>query len=1374
MSPQPPIFTFNQSKDDIVEEVVARACDAMPDPRLALSEAAFLEVKRQQSAGTDDVVPLGEWRLLARSLARMSDTDCIWRLREIVTRYARDVAGNFDPRVYKFASRTIAPLIGLLMSPMQTMRHLGSAFDLRALDGRVVVHGPIGAIRSLTEKGTVIYVPTHLSNLDSVVFGFALERVGLSPATYGAGKNLFTNPALSFFMHNLGAYRIDRRLKHGMYKEVLKAYSCVILERGYHSLFFPGGTRSRSGAVERKLKLGLAGTGVEAMARTAARGQMRKVFFVPATINYLLTLEAETLIGDFLQEEGKHRYIIEDDESAKPGRIAAFMRKLLGLDAGCVVRFSQPLDCFGNRVDEEGISYDARGHAVSPLSYLTDGEGRVCHDPARDAQYTRELSESIVDAYSRDTVALATHLVASAAFEKLRESVMGPSRSSRGVEAAADIFAMLRDQGRRDGLARRARRERRAAARSREGARVARPHRAGGAARAGERARHPRRGPAGLQRLSHDARARAAWRESRPRGHAPHLLLPEPTREPGSGRRISSRRVARVRRARHVVADPLSAPSTPSRVDRKCGTVCARLSRPLTMSTPDTPSQDPTPDASDAASSAPNESSASGDSPGNGQTVAATPAAPPHASEEPSAEGSPSGEPQGDAPGDAEAHDEGATGEEAGATGDAGAQPTGEKKRRRRRRRKKGDKGEAAGAEGATPGAEAATTEGEGAKPAERPEKREPRREKKSGPPRERPPVNAGDIVFGKIIEITDDAILIDIPGKARAIFDRREMLITDDDESHAPEAPAEPPPAETPEAPVEAPSGDSIAEAPVVASEETATAVPTAMPAEAQAEAAPEAPSEAPAETVATHEPTPEPAAEPTPEPTRDPKVPRVILEVGADFIGVVHNDGARGGLVVLTHHPKRLEKAKALAEKASLEKTTVLGLVTGVIKGGIEVDVDGLRAFAPGSHVDLRLGADLSHLVAKRLPFFVTQYAKRGRDVVLSRRSMLEDESRKARSEALSKLKVGEEIEGIVRSVVPFGAFVDVGGIEGLVPLQEMSHNRGDGPSDVFKAGEPTRVVVMKIDDKGKIWLSHKATIPDPWHQVSKKYATGTRHSGKVVRLQPFGAFIELEPGVDGLLHTQDLSVKRIETPEEVVKVGDEIEVTVAHVDPTNHKIALHPALQGDAANEAPQKVAPHKPVKAKIVAIEAGGLVVRLLGVTGRNARGIRHVGRHGDAPGYRAAQGVQGRPAHRREGHRDGPSPRRGEALDQGPQRGSGAQRVPAVPAAAQGRGQVHLRRPARKEGEPPALGARRGFATTPSARGFATTPSPSSGAGHSPRRRHPPHSAPRQMASKRAWAWSRSHSSSVSTPISKLRRPSPLAPRPAPVKFALPR
>lgn len=570
-------------------------------------------------------------------------------------------------------------------------------------------------------------------------------------------------------------------------------------------------------------------------------------------------------------------------------------------------------------------------------------------------------------------------------------------------------------------------------------------------------------------------------------------------------------------------------------------------------------------------------------------------AAPEHAS----ADG---GDHTDDAHDDAEGdHDDApAEGAEGGAA--AGAAP-GEKKRRRRRRRKKGagPNAEASGeakAEGdAAPaeGAEAAPAAEGTAKAGDRPKKKE----KKHGPPRERPPVNGGDIVFGKIVEITDEAILIDIPGKAKAIFDRREMLLPDDDEqaSRANHGATESAPAEGAEAaPAAAPASavDAAADtapAPVVIDAEPA---PAAEPApEPAVEAAPEAPAvEAAVDAPAEH---------------KDPKVPRVILEVGADFIGVVHNDGARGGLVVLTHHPRRADRARAVVEKAFNDKTEITGLVTGVIKGGIEVDVDGLRAFAPGSHVDLRLGADLHHLVAKRLSFSVTQYAKRGRDLVLSRRAMLEEEAKKTRAEVLGRLKVGEEVEGVVRSVVPFGAFVDVGGVEGLVPLQEMSHNRGDTPSDVFKAGQSTRVKITKIDEKGKIWLSHRATIPDPWGEVAQKYAQGTRHTGKVARIQPFGAFIELEPGIDGLIHLADLSLKRIESPSDVVKVGDALDVVVSHVEAGNHRIALHPAPQGEEANEAPQKIVPHKPVKAKVVTIESGGLVVRILGVTGRNARG-----------------------------------------------------------------------------------------------------------------------------------------------------------------------
>jgi len=427
-----PIFGFNAARSSIVEEVVDRVTKQTRDPLLALNEAAYLETRRLQSSGGAE---LGEWRHLAAQLGRMTDAELRDKLRHYAERYAWDVAGNFDPRVYKFASRAMAPLLGALMSPTATIKNLHHSLDLTALDGRVVVQGPREHIRKLSEIGTIVFTPTHLSNLDSVVFGFALERAGLPPATYGAGKNLFTNPVLSYFMHNLGAYRVDRRLKHTLYKDVLKLYSSVLIEQGYHSLFFPGGTRSRSGGVERRLKLGLAGTGLDAFIRTTQRGRQQKVFFVPATINQLLTLEAETLIDDFLQEEGKARYIIEDDESTRVSRVAAFMKKALGLDGACVIRFSRPLDCFGNLVDDEGNSHDMRGRVVDATSYILGRDGKPVPDAVRDAEYTRELGERIVDGFKRDTVVMSTHIVAACAFERLRRAV-----------GKADLFATLRQR----------------------------------------------------------------------------------------------------------------------------------------------------------------------------------------------------------------------------------------------------------------------------------------------------------------------------------------------------------------------------------------------------------------------------------------------------------------------------------------------------------------------------------------------------------------------------------------------------------------------------------------------------------------------------------------------------------------------------------------------------------------------------------------------------------------------------------------------------------------------------------------------------------------------------------------------------------------
>ena len=226
----------------------------------------------------------------------------------------------------------------------------------------------------------------------------------MPPTTYGAGKNLFSNPFISYFMRNLGAYRVDRRLKFELYKDVLKEYSTVLLEHGYHSLFFPGGTRCRSNIIEKNLKLGLLGTTVTAYKNSVRDGAPHKrLYIVPVTINYRLVLEAETLIDDYLAETGKNRYIITDDEFSRIGRLLEFFRKILVHEGSVVVRFGRPLDPFGNDVTDDGESIDRQGRIVDPASFVRGADGEVSDDDQRDAEYTRALGRRLAAAYPKLT-----------------------------------------------------------------------------------------------------------------------------------------------------------------------------------------------------------------------------------------------------------------------------------------------------------------------------------------------------------------------------------------------------------------------------------------------------------------------------------------------------------------------------------------------------------------------------------------------------------------------------------------------------------------------------------------------------------------------------------------------------------------------------------------------------------------------------------------------------------------------------------------------------------------------------------------------------------------------------------------------------------
>ncbi len=420
------LATFNEVRSSIVDQVIRRVVDAhvalaakRPDASLeyVLNEVAFSEIRRlEKSSSRESKKRLARWHDLAHRLGHMSEVDKRQELTRIVRYHAQDIAGNFNPKVYRFATDILPPALSFLLNPISGFRDGVAALGQMA--DKIKIEGPMDHIRKCCERGTLVLTPTHSSNLDSIVLGFALNRSRLPPVTYGAGKNLFSNAFMSFFMENLGAYRVDRRMRFSLYKEVLKEYSTVLLERGFHSLFFPGGTRSRSNLVESHLKLGLLGTTVKAMVNSQkADAASRRIYIVPVTINYRLVLEAETLIADYLADTGKSRYIIEDDEFSRLGRVVDFARKTLAHEGAAIVKFGSPLDPFGNDVNEEGNSMDARGRVVNPATYVWDRDDKVVSDTQRDSVYTRLLGRKLAKVYKRDTVFLGTHLVARACLE---------------------------------------------------------------------------------------------------------------------------------------------------------------------------------------------------------------------------------------------------------------------------------------------------------------------------------------------------------------------------------------------------------------------------------------------------------------------------------------------------------------------------------------------------------------------------------------------------------------------------------------------------------------------------------------------------------------------------------------------------------------------------------------------------------------------------------------------------------------------------------------------------------------------------------------------------------------------------------------------
>jgi len=265
--------------------------------------------------------------------------------------------------------------------------------------------------------------------------------------------------------------------------------------------------------------------------------------------------------------------------------------------------------------------------------------------------------------------------------------------------------------------------------------------------------------------------------------------------------------------------------------------------------------------------------------------------------------------------------------------------------------------------------------------------------------------------------------------------------------------------------------------------------------------------------------------------------------------------------GEIILTTKIGGFRASRRQIEEAFRGHIPVEGLVVCEVKGGLEVKVAGICSFCPFSHMELRRGADLSKYVNKRLLFHILEYREGGRNIILSRRAIIKEEQEKKIAHLKEELQVGKEITGKVLSVQNFGAFIDLGGVDGLIPVSEMSWGRVEDPSDVVKVGDQVQAKITSIDwEKQHISLSLKDCQVDPWVTIEERYQEESWLEGVIVRLTGFGAFVELEPGVDGLIHISNLNAEQhVKHPKEVVEVGQKVDVRVLKIDKEGRRISL-----------------------------------------------------------------------------------------------------------------------------------------------------------------------------------------------------------------------
>ncbi|MCO6460238.1 MAG: 1-acyl-sn-glycerol-3-phosphate acyltransferase [Saprospiraceae bacterium] len=341
-------------------------------------------------------------------------------LKMIIHRYAEEIVGSFNIRTYRLIRKLLTVLFKRLLNKGIKVPSSNKA-DKVLLD-KLKIYGPIEKIRTLATKGTVVILPTHSSNLDSVLIGYTMDyKLGIPGPAYGAGLNLYNYGPAAYFMNRLGAYRVDRRKKSVIYLTTLAGMSKLSIQKGTHSLFFPGGTRSRSGHLEDRLKLGLLNSVIESQRAIYEEGREDKVYVVPLVLSYHFVLEAKNLIEDFLKKTGKERYVKSRNEFTSFRSWTKFLYQFISKSSTITLSFGEPMDCFGNFLNNDGESIDQKGTIIDTRDYFIL-EGKLTANHQRESEYTKNLGNLVAQRYKAENIILSSHLVSFVAFQSLKNA----------------------------------------------------------------------------------------------------------------------------------------------------------------------------------------------------------------------------------------------------------------------------------------------------------------------------------------------------------------------------------------------------------------------------------------------------------------------------------------------------------------------------------------------------------------------------------------------------------------------------------------------------------------------------------------------------------------------------------------------------------------------------------------------------------------------------------------------------------------------------------------------------------------------------------------------------------------------------------------